>query len=83
MKKIITALGNPLLNDKLSKEKEFKVLTKDIQYQDGIFEVLENNEQIDYIILSGILLGKNNLEELPQYETTIKLKRNENNKYSK
>ena len=66
MKKIITALGNPYLNEELTKEKEFEILTKDIQYQDGIFEVLEKNEQIDFIILSEILLGKNNLEELIQ-----------------
>ena len=64
MKKIITALGNPQVNKELEKEKEFVVLTKDIQYQDGIFEILEKNEKIDFLILSGILLGENNLEEL-------------------
>ena len=41
MKKIITALGNPLLNDKLKEEEDLKILTKDIQYQDGIFESLD------------------------------------------
>lgn len=64
MKKIITALGNPLLNDELSKEKEFKILTKDIQYQDGIFEILEKEEKIDFLILSEILLGENKIEDL-------------------
>lgn len=64
MKKIITALGNPLLNDKLSEEKEFNILTKDIQYQDGIFEILEKEEKIDFLILSEILLGKNKIENL-------------------
>ena len=64
MKKIITALGNPLLNDKLSEEKEFKILTKDIQYQDGIFEILEKEEKIDFLILSEILLGENKIKNL-------------------
>lgn len=64
MKQIITALGNPLLNDKLSEEKEFKILTKDIQYQDGIFEILEKEEKIDFLILSEILLGENKIENL-------------------
>ena len=64
MKQIITALGNPLLNNKLSEEKEFKILTKDIQYQDGIFEILEKEEKIDFLILSEILLGENKIENL-------------------
>ena len=64
MKNIITALGNPLLNDKLSDEKEFNILTKDIQYQDGIFEILEKEEKIDFLILSEILLGENKIENL-------------------
>ena len=64
MKQIITALGNRLLNDKLKEEEEFEILTKDIQYQDGIFEVLEKEEKIDFLILSEILLGENKIENL-------------------
>ena len=64
MKKIITAIGNPYLNEKLTNEKEFEILTKDIQYQDGIFEILETNKKIDYLILSENLLGENSIEQL-------------------
>ena len=64
MKNIITALGNPILNDKLNLEKEFNILSKDIQYQDGIFEILEKEEKIDFLILSEILLGENKIEKL-------------------
>ena len=64
MKNIITALGNPILNDKLNLEEEFNILTKDIQYQDGIFEILEKEEKIDFLILSEILLGENKIEKL-------------------
>lgn len=64
MKRILTALGDPLINNKLIKEKEFEIISKDIQYQDGIFEILENNKEIDYIILSENLLGENKIEIL-------------------
>lgn len=64
MKQIITALGNPLLNDKLKQEENFEILAKDIQYQDGIFEILEKEEKIDFLILSEILLGENTIEKL-------------------
>lgn len=64
MKKIITALGNYLLNDKLLKENKFEIISKDIQYQEGIFEILEDNSNVDYLILSEILPGENNILEL-------------------
>ena len=64
MKKIITALANPILNENLKKEKDFEILTKDIQYQEGIFEIMEEKNEIDYLILSEILPGENNIEKL-------------------
>lgn len=64
MKKIVTALGNPYLNHQLDKEEEFEIVTKDIQYQDGIFEILEKEEKIDFLIISEILLGENKIETL-------------------
>ena len=74
MFKIITALGNPYLNTKLTKEKNFNIIAKDIQYQDGIFEILENNKEIDFLILSELLLGKYEIGELIE---KIKLKNND------
>ena len=74
MKKIITALGNPLLNNKLLEQKEINVIGKDIQYQEGIFEILEKENKIDYLILSELLPGENNLEKL------INKIKNKNNK---
>lgn len=64
MKNIITALGNPVLNEKLIENSKFKIIAKDIQYQEGIFEVLEKEEKINYLILSEILPGENNIKEL-------------------
>lgn len=64
MKNIITALGNSKLNDKLKEIKEFNIITTDILYQDGIFEILENNKEINYLILSEFLPGKYEIKKL-------------------
>lgn len=64
MKNIITALCNSLLNDKLKTINEFNILTNDIQYQEGIFEIIEKNEKIDYLILSEFLPGQYEIKKL-------------------
>ena len=64
MKKIITALGNPNLNEELKKIQEYKILGPDIQYQEGILEKLERNKDIDFLILSEIIPGEINIIEL-------------------
>ena len=38
---IITALNNPKINNKLKEQNEFNIIGTDIQYQEGIFEMLE------------------------------------------
>lgn len=67
MKKIITALANPMLNNELKKQKDFIVIGNDIQYQDGVKEVLEKEKNIDFLILSEILPGENKIEKLIEY----------------
>lgn len=64
MKKIVTALGNPILNNELKKYKEFQIMINDIQYQEAIIEFLEIEKNIDYIILNEILPGSISIEEL-------------------
>ena len=66
MKKIITAINNPKLNEQLKQLNQYKIVAPDIQYQDGIFEILEKEKEIQFLILSEILYGKNNLKELIQ-----------------
>lgn len=56
--KVITAIGNSILNEKLKNKTDINVVGKDIQYQEGILEVLEDNKDIDLLILSNILLGE-------------------------
>ncbi len=66
MKKIITAIGSEKLNNKLKKEKDFEIIFNDIQYKEGIIEILENNQNLDFIILSIILPGEISIKELVQ-----------------
>ncbi len=65
MNTIITAVNNPNLNEELKKEKEVQVLFKDIQYKEGILEILENKKiEINYIIIDEKLPGEIKLENL-------------------
>ena len=58
MKKVITALLNKTVNEKLKEYKEINVVMNDIQYKEGIIEALEINPEIEYIILSELLPGE-------------------------
>ena len=64
MKKIITAIGNEILNKKLKKENDFEVIIEDIQYKEGIIEYLEKKSNIDFVIISELLPGNIELKEL-------------------
>lgn len=64
MKKIITAIGDPFLNEELKKYEKYEILGPDILYQEGILEKLEKNKQIDFLILSELLPGEINLIDL-------------------
>lgn len=64
MKKIITAIGNEILNNNLKKENNIQVIKNDIQYKEGILEVLEQNSEIDIIILNNLLQGEISTKEL-------------------
>lgn len=64
MKKIITALAEPQLNNELKKEKDFIVIGKDIQYQEGVIEILETEKEVDFLIISEVLPGNEKIENL-------------------
>ena len=57
----ITALGNEEINKQLKKELE--IIGKDIQYQEAVLDVLENNENVEFLILSSIIPGQFNIYE--------------------
>lgn len=74
MKTIVTALCNETLNKKLREINEFNIETTDIQYQEGIFELLEKEVKINYLILSEYLPGEYEIKKLVE---KIKEKNNE------
>lgn len=49
--KIITAIENKKINEKLKNINNMKILNTDIQYKEGILEYLEKNSDIDLILL--------------------------------
>ena len=63
IKRVITAIGNPEINEKL-KEENIEIVCADILYREGILEFLEINNKIDYILINEKLEGKIKIEEL-------------------
>ena len=55
MKKVITAIGNPYINERLKEIDWYEVIGKDIPYQEGILEVITEKQNIDIVILSNEL----------------------------
>lgn len=76
MIKILTAINNPILNEELKSEEGVKIVCKDIQYKEGILEILENEIEIDYLIIDEKLPGEIELTKLIEeiYEKNEKIK---------
>ena len=64
MIKIMTAINNPNLFEEIKNEKDVEIICKNIQYKEGILEILENNIKTDYIILEENLPGEIEVEKL-------------------
>ena len=64
MIKIITAMGNPNLNNELRKYNEFKVIGNDILYYEGILEILEVNKDINYLIVGDFIDESDKIKRL-------------------
>ena len=62
--KIITALGNEKINEKIKKGINLEIIFNDIQYQEALLEILEKNKNIDFVIVSETLNGQIKIEEL-------------------
>ena len=61
MNKVITAIGNEFINNKLLKENNIKVISKDIPYVEGVFEVIEKN-QVDFLIINVEIINEINID---------------------
>ncbi len=90
MLKIITALENENINNKLKKINDIQIIAKDIQYREGILEILDNYKDIDYILLNKNIEGEITLEvlieKIKEINENIKIiliinKKEEKNKY--
>ena len=64
LKKIITAIDSPEINEKLKKEYKLEIVGKDIQYREAILDVLKKRKDVNTIILYEKILGKITIEEL-------------------
>lgn len=62
--KIVTALTNEILNEKIKKLNKYEVICKDIQYQEALLEIIEKNREINILIISNILEGELTFFEL-------------------
>lgn len=64
MLKIMTALENENINKELRKIKNIEIVSKDIQYKEGILEILEDNKNIDFIFINKNIEGEISFENL-------------------
>ena len=64
MKKVITAIGNKNVSEKLKVEKNIQIIGTDIQYQEGILEALEKETDINFLIISENIIGELNIIQL-------------------
>lgn len=65
VKRIVTALGNEILNNELKKYSKYDVITDDLFYQEAVLDLIKK-ENIDVIVISSLLQG--------QYDTVDFLK---------
>ena len=65
MKRIITAMGNEVLNIELKKYAKYDVIFEDLICQDIVISKL-NQCEADTLVISGLLQGRWNLEEFVQ-----------------
>lgn len=61
MKKIITAIGNVLINEELKNKEKYIMQTPDIQIEDDLIEALKNKKDTDVLILNIEIIKKENL----------------------
>ena len=64
MNKIVTAIGNKNINLKLKQEEKIEVIGEDIQYEEGVLELLEREININFLIISEEIVNKNKLINL-------------------
>lgn len=64
MKKVITAIGNEIIHNVFKRSGEYEVIGKDIQYQEGILEILEQLNAVELLIMSDFLPGNDSISQM-------------------
>lgn len=70
MKRILTALGNPTLNNELRKYEKYDLIAEDLFYQEAVIDLVKT-ESVDTIVISGLLQGQ---DDLCEFVSSIKRK---------
>lgn len=77
MYKIITAIGNENLNERLKQEKKFMVYEHDVVYKEAIIEILEKDNSYNFVIINESLEGEISwielINKIKQFNKLIKI----------
>lgn len=77
MKKIITAIGNSLINEYLKNTNKYIIQTPDIQYKEDLIEALKNKTDTEILILSSNIIKEEKIidyiKEIKQINKLIKI----------
>lgn len=63
MKKVLTAIGNPMLNNKIRKMQEYNILTNDISNDEELIEWLAREKEIDVLFLCSNIIKHYKIDE--------------------
>ncbi len=63
MKKILTAIGNPIFNKKLKEMEDYQVLTNDIAKDEELIEWMEREEEIAFLFLCSKIIKHYKVDE--------------------
>lgn len=61
---VIIAINNEKIFKEIKKQNKINIISKDIQYKEGIIEILEKNKNVQYIIINENLFGQIKIEKL-------------------
>ena len=64
MKKVLLAINNEKLIEKIKEDDNINLVNNNLQYREAILEILEKNKNIDFILISENIPGLISIEEL-------------------
>ena len=60
---VIIAINNEKIFKEIKKQNKINIISNDIQYKEGIIEILEKNKNVQYIIINENLFGQIKIEK--------------------